>query len=185
MTISINFFIGLLIGKLASESYHSFFKANEIDDIKSDFPFILSGGIYLVSPIKNNFYLESGLLYFILLMVISDYHEQAFSTAILPFAFVLNLMSFKIYNLNNLQALQFYIIAIFLIYLVFKNKLGSGDFWIFLLLGFSHSPTFAINSLIFGCIICIFFYIFEDKKSNNSFAFLPYIFAGCLLQNWL
>lgn len=118
----------------------------------------------------------------LLIITIFDYKDKEFPTILLlvPFFIILFTKINIIKNYSIIDLVELVPITILLIILVFKQKIGSGDLFIYLLVALYFSPSFANSTFLIASILLIAHYLF--KKQNITFPFIPYIFIAIVFQ---
>ena len=68
---------------------------------------------------------------------------------------------------------------------IFKQKMGSGDLLIYLIIASYFSVTAASLALLVASFLAITVFIIEQNNKKQSFPFLPYIFIGLIFTQFL
>lgn len=122
------------------------------------------------------------ILSILLIISIFDYKDKEFPTILLllPFFIILTTKIEAIRNCSILDLIEFFPITILLIVLIFKQKLGAGDLFIYWILALYFSPIFANSAFLIASILLITHYFLE--KQNEVYPFIPYIFLATIFQ---
>jgi leader peptidase (prepilin peptidase)/N-methyltransferase len=114
--------------------------------------------------------------FFLLTIALFDYQEQEFPTPfLLPLAFIACLqLQEPLFNL--IMALPAVIVMLIL---VLKNKLGSGDLLIYLLLTLYYGSMTSSLIFLIAAILFIIIYLFSQEK--QAVAFVPHIYAALII----
>lgn len=121
------------------------------------------------------------LIFSLLCCAIFDYHDQEFPTVFIVPAIIIAIFNFSIPSLTDL--IQFIPIFILLVYYVYKNKLGSGDLIIYLILALYFNAEFANQVFLIAAIIFIFVFILIKKANKNQrVALVPYLLLGLIIK---
>lgn len=129
--------------------------------------------------------LTAVLLFSILLVAISDYYQKEFDLILLSPAIIIALFCHHFTTFNLLDWTTLLLILFLLSWYVLKRKLGFGDLLIYLILAIYFDPNSANQILLFASIFLIITYIIEKNSKNYSYPFIPYIFLGLILKQWL
>lgn len=127
--------------------------------------------------------IEAIFIFYLLVISLQDYQNSEFSTIfIIPLAFITILSPLSNYhNFNHLDWITIILLSLFFIIQILKNKIGSGDLIIFLLLAFYLGTITAIHILLLGCILCLTHYFINSN--SQALPFIPFIFCGLILNN--
>lgn len=125
------------------------------------------------------------LLFSIFLVAISDYRQKEFDLILLTPAITITLLChhFTAFNLFDWFILFFF--SSILGWYVFKQKLGLGDLFIYLILAIYFDPTSANQILLIASVLLIITYIVENNPKDYSYPFIPFILLGLIIKQWL
>lgn len=147
---------------------------HEID--YSNLLFEVSGGwaFYQIDFNNINDWISAVFLFFLILIAIFDFREQEFPTYLLLPLFLLTVLKFHTPNLNSI--IELFPVSLILGFLVFKNKLGNGDFYIYLLLAIFFNPNLTNKIFLLACLLIIILFLFDSTfKDKKELPFIPFI----------
>lgn len=151
------------------------------------FLFELIGGFAFCSIDFSNLYEIPTiiLLFFLLIIAISDYQEQEFDLLFLIPAFSIALIfnQFAIFSL--IDWLSFFLLLTVFAYYIWQKKMGLGDLLIYLVIACYFTPSFANFAFLFASILMILIFLFEKSSLNQRHPFIPYIFLGIILTQFI
>ena len=151
------------------------------------FLFELIGGIAFttIDFSNKNGILTSILLFSLLLVTISDYNQQNFDLLFLVPATLIAIFYNQFPNYNLIDWISFICIISILGWNAFKQKMGSGDLIIYLIISSYFSTTVANFTLLIASLLAIIVFLIERNDKNQSFPFLPFIFTGLAFTQFL
>ena len=151
------------------------------------FLFEIIGGIAFttIDFSNKNCILTSILLFSLLLTTIADYNQQSFDLLFLVPAAVITLLYNQFANYKLIDWISFGCITFVLSWNIFKQKMGSGDLLIYLIIASYFSVTAASLALLVASFLAITVFIIEQNNKKQSFPFLPYIFIGLIFTQFL
>lgn len=124
------------------------------------------------------------VLFSLLLVAISDYQSKEFDVALIVPAFVIAtlhiLVNFQ--KISSVDLIHFCPTFALFVYETFKNKLGSGDLLVYLILALYFSPQFANLAFLVASIILIILFKSDELDRKASVAFIPFIYIGVIIQ---
>ncbi|WLT00032.1 prepilin peptidase [Lactobacillus helsingborgensis] len=132
---------------------------------------------------KNNI-LTAVVIFCLLLAAISDYQKQSFDVILILPALILALLqvSKTVPQYTIVDYFQLLPILILFIYEIYRQKLGSGDLLIYLILSFYFQPEFANFTLLLASILVLIKFISIQVEESEPIAFVPFIFLGLTIQ---
>lgn len=143
-------------------------------------------GLLAAPYVRNkNCILTSILLFSLLLTTIADYNQQSFDLLFLVPAAVITLLYNQFANYKLIDWISFGCITFVLSWNIFKQKMGSGDLLIYLIIASYFSVTAASLALLVASFLAITVFIIEQNNKKQSFPFLPYIFIGLIFTQFL
>ncbi|WP_186277700.1 prepilin peptidase [Lactobacillus sp. LL6] len=121
------------------------------------------------------------LIFSILLCTIFDYYSQEFPTICIIPAIIVSLYNFS--SFTTLDLMQSVPIFIVLLFYVYKQKLGSGDLILYLILVFYFHAEFANYTFLLASLFCIVHYFLNKKRidKNQQIALFPYLFLSLII----
>ncbi|WEV70589.1 prepilin peptidase [Lactobacillus sp. ESL0785] len=125
------------------------------------------------------------IIFSILLAAICDYEQHEFYLIMLLPAIILALTkSPDLLHFQLLDDLEFLPLLLILTYYVYRQKLGSGDLLIYLILALYFSPHFANTVFLLGAIFSLGYFVNQGKKrlASKPIAFVPCLFLGLTIQ---
>lgn len=151
------------------------------------FLFELIGGIAFtnIDFSNKNGILTSILLFSLLLATIADYNQKSFNLLFLIPAISIAILYNQLSSYSLIDWGSFTCIIFVLSWYVFKQKMGSGDLIIYLIISNYFSITVANLSLLIASFLAIIIFLIEKNDKNQSFPFLPFIFIGLILIRFL
>ena len=138
---------------------------------------------------KINFSSISGMntalvLFSLLLAAISDYQRKEFDVVFIVPAFIIAtlhiLLNFQ--KISSIDLIHFCPIFALFIYEILKNKLGSGDLLVYLILALYFSPQFANLAFLVASLILVILFKTAELDRKASVAFIPFIYIGVITQ---
>ncbi len=124
------------------------------------------------------------VLFSLLLAAISDYQSKEFDVAfIVPASIIATihlLVNFQ--KIGSVDLIHFFSIFALFVYEIFKNKLGSGDLLVYLILALYFSPQFANLAFLVASIILIILFKSDELDRRASVPFIPFIYIGVITQ---
>ena len=124
------------------------------------------------------------VLFSLLLAAISDYQSKEFDVAfIVPASIIATihlLVNFQ--KISSVDLIHFFSIFALFVYEIFKNKLGSGDLLVYLVLALYFSPQFANLAFLVASLILIILFKTDELDRKASVAFIPFIYIGVIIQ---
>lgn len=121
--------------------------------------------------------------FYFLIISLQDYQKSEFSIIfIIPLTFITILSPLSYYhNFYFLDWLILFLFSLFFLIQILKNKMGAGDFIIFLLLILYLGTIATLHILLIACILFLAYY-FTNFKSQQL-PFIPFIFSGFIINN--
>ena len=124
------------------------------------------------------------VLFSLLLAAISDFQSKEFDVAFIVPAFIIAtlhiLLNFQ--KISSIDLIHFCPIFALFIYEILKNKLGSGDLLVYLILALYFSPQFANLAFLVASLILIILFKTDELDRKASVAFIPFIYIGVITQ---
>ena len=124
------------------------------------------------------------VLFSLLLAAISDFQSKEFDVAFIVPAFIIGtlhiLLNFQ--KISSIDLIHFCPIFALFIYEILKNKLGSGDLLVYLILALYFSPQFANLAFLVASLILIILFKTDELDRKASVAFIPFIYIGVIIQ---
>lgn len=120
-------------------------------------------------------------LFFFIVASCCDYQQQSYPSLLLLPLFYLAI--WRKCLLPNLLAPSSYfsLIACSLLFLIliYRQEMGSGDFWLYLAIALAFSPQVALNCLLIASLSA---FLILKKQETTTVAFLPFLYFSLLLQ---
>lgn len=145
----------------------------------------LLGGFAFINMLNNFDALKIIFIFYFLIITLQDYEQQEFSTIFLvPLLAIAIFSSTSQYHYFKISEwLSFLIFFLVFLIQILAKKMGSGDLLVFIMLALYLGIESTIRILLFACILFIIYYFFNRKKS--ALPFLPFIFSGLIINNFL
>lgn len=148
------------------------------------FEFVGGFAFYNIKCTDTSNLATATVLFCLLLAAISDYQKKYFDIVlVIPALFLTVLHAFQtVPEFKFADYIQFLpILCLFIIEIV-RHKLGSGDLIVYLILVFYFEPKLANLTFLIASISLLVFFANRKIKEKESVAFIPFIFAGLVIQ---
>ena len=133
-----------------------------------------------ISGITSSVFLSS-----LLLTAIADFYEKEFDLFFLFPAITIAILENKFSAFTTLDFISLILIISLFSWSIFKHKMGLGDLLIYLTIASYLTPSIANIIFLFACFSLLLFFVIEHKDSNYHYPFIPFIFLGLVLTQFL
>ena len=151
------------------------------------FFFELLGGFCFCSIDFSNHVgiLTAILLFSLLLVTISDYNEKEFNLLWLTPALLVVLIHNQLSSFQLIDWFSFLLMIFIFSWNIFKRKIGLGDLLVYLIIALYFTPAYANLVFLIASILLIFIYLIEKRQANYQHPFIPYIFMGLIIAQFV
>lgn len=121
--------------------------------------------------------------FFFILCTIFDFKDNSFPTIFLFPLGLISIFYLRIYNL--LQLVICLPVILLLLFYIFKQKMGSGDLFIYLFLIGIFGPVATNSIFLFASISILITFGLNKQLRSQPIPFLPYIYWGIIIYSYI